>query len=182
MDVVDLDQRVSKYYIYMYSNQKDQINLESTYSKVHNNTLNEDANESITAVSVVYSAMVLIPLLVQFLKNKYGSSFDVEEFSQKINSFMKNENIKKDLEHQGLGYVKSNIISMLKNTKGITKSQEDASKDVQNIIPDENNQSLIQKAKSWLKNTISNQEMQNMQNRVKRGIEVNRPLRSGFRG
>jgi hypothetical protein len=166
----------------MYSNRKDQINLESIYNKVHNNTINEDANESITAVSVVYGAMILIPLVIQFLKNRYGSSIDLDDVNKQIISFLDNKNIQKDVEHQGMGYVKSNIINMIKKTTGETEQQGKAIEDVKKIFPDDNNQSIIQKAKSWLKNTISNQEMQNMRQNVKKDIlGLSRPDARGYR-
>ena len=165
----------------MYSNQKDQIKLEEVYNKVHNELVTEDANETLGG-SVVYVAITLVPLMIEYLQNRYGSSFDINDLKQKINSFLSNETIRKDLQHQGIGYVKSNFIKMLKSVKGVTEQQGKAITDIQNIFPEDNNQNLIQKAKSFLTNAIGKQKMQNMQNNVKRDLEVNRPLRTGFRG
>lgn len=53
----------------MYSNQKDQISLEEAYDNVHNETLNEDANETLGA-AVIYGTL-LIPAIIDHLKNKY---------------------------------------------------------------------------------------------------------------
>jgi hypothetical protein len=165
----------------MYSNQKDQISLEEAYNNVHNETINEDANETLGA-SVVYGAMVLAPLIVNFLKAKFGKNIEIEDFKNKLFNFLKNPNIKNDLEQQGMDYVKSHIIDMLKSIKGVTGAQQAAIKDIQTMFPQDNNPSLIQKAKSLFTNAISKQNSQNMQQNVKRNLGLSGPNVTGFRG
>jgi hypothetical protein len=174
----------------MYSNQKDQISLEEAYNNVHNDTINEDANETLGA-GVVYGAMVLAPLIVNFLKAKFGKKPEIEDFKNKLDSFLNNPTIKNDLEQQGMDYVKSNIISLLNTELNIkTPDQAEAIKYIHTILPDDNNPSLIQKAKSFFINATNKlnaqntqQNMQDMQQKRKRDmLGLSGPNVTGFRG
>lgn len=173
----------------MYSNQKDQIRLEQVYNNVHNETINEDANETLGA-GVVYGAMVLAPLIVKFLKAKFGEKPEIEDFKNKLKSFLENPTSKNELEQQGMDYVKSNIISLLNKELNIkTPAEADTIKNIHAILPDDNNPSLIQKAKSFFINATNKlnaqntqQNMQNMQQNVKRDtLGLSRPDARGYR-
>jgi hypothetical protein len=172
----------------MYSNQKDQISLEEVYSNIHNETINEDANETLGA-GVVYGAMVLAPFIISFLKARFDTK-EIENFKNKLYSFLKNPNIKNDLEQQGMDYVKSHIMSLLNKELNIkTELQTRAIKDLHAMLPQDNNPSLIEKAKSLFINATNKlktqniqQNMQNMQQNVKRDtLGLSRPDARGYR-
>lgn len=150
----------------MYSNQKDQISLEEAYNSVHNETINEDANETLGA-GVVYGAMVLAPFIVNFLKAKFGKKQEIEDFKSKLNSFLENPKIKNDLEQHGMDYVKSNIISLLNKELNIkTPDEAEAIKYIHEILPNDNNSST-EKAKSLLINATNKLNAQNTQQNMR---------------
>lgn len=172
----------------MYSNQKDQVSLEEAYNSVHNNIVNEDANETLGA-GVIYGAMVLVPFIINFLKAKFDEK-QIKELETKLYSFLKNPNIKSDLEQQGMDYVKSHIISLLNKELNIkTQDQAQVIKNIHSNLPQDNNPSLIEKAKSFfinatnkLKAQNTQQNMQDIQQKRKRDmLGLSNPV-YGFRG
>jgi hypothetical protein len=70
----------------MYSNQKDQIKLEEVYSNVHNDTINEDANETLGA-AFIYGTL-LIPVIIDHLIKKYPT---IENNLKSIKEYLKNK-------------------------------------------------------------------------------------------
>jgi hypothetical protein len=70
----------------MYSNQKDQISLEEAYRNVHNDTINEDANETIGG-SILYGTL-LLPILIDYLAKKYPQ---VGQKLSSIKDYLKNK-------------------------------------------------------------------------------------------
>jgi|688.fasta_scaffold258014_2 hypothetical protein len=84
----------------MYSNQKDQINLESVYNKIHSENINEQITppDSGLAMGVVMGGMVFLASAMDYIFNKY-QQFQLKGLSQKIiNKINSDSNLRKKIE------------------------------------------------------------------------------------
>jgi len=179
----------------MYSNQKDQINLEQVYINIHNDEVVEEGISGpapidsmdqlingVGAVGVAGAALILLPPMLKYLKAKYGNTLNIDNLKYKLETFLNNPEIQKDAEHHGLDYVKSFVVGHVKNIFGQQNSNNDAAGDINKIFPDKNDQSLLDKAKNtfeyltktMLLNKGKRQEQQRIQQRVGISDLVNR--------
>lgn len=171
----------------MYSNQKDQINLEQVYINIHNDEVVEEGisgpapidsvGEIATlggVVGVAGAALVLLPPMIKYLKARYGDTIKIDELNTNLTNFLNNPTVAKEAQINGLDYIKSYIVGHVKNIFGQQTSNNDAAADITKIFPDKNDQSLLDKAKNTfarLTNTIllnksKRQEQQRIQQRV----------------
>jgi hypothetical protein len=170
----------------MYSNQKDQISLEEAYNSVHNNIVNEDANETLGA-AVVYGTL-LLPAIIDHLIKKYpmiGTNLG------KIKEYLKNK-ISNDSslsvmkqnadDHGGEG---ANDYYKNLNKKIATDIQQDQT--FRSNIDNNFEQLIVQDIKNLLPKNLTNKSEEQAKREVigninRDTLNLKRPPVTGFRG
>jgi hypothetical protein len=170
----------------MYSNQKDQISLEEAYNNVHNETINEDANETLGA-SVIYGTL-LLPAIINHLMVKYpiiGKKLgNIKEYLKtKISNDEGLNTMKKNADDHG-GQGASDYYKDI-NKKIATDIQQDQT--FRSNIDNNFEQLIVQDIKNLLPKDLANKskdqaEREVMANINRDSLNIKRRPITGFRG
>lgn len=167
----------------MYSNQKDQINLEDVYNRIHSENINEQITppDSGLATGVALGGMIFLSFAMDYISQKY-QQFKLKGLSQrilnKINSSeglkTKLNNLKKEADDSGneeyTKQIKAEISQIIKSDNEfrakVPDNQEDSIiKEIVNLLPKnfsgKDNDALTRE----VKNNFSNAQYQDQQRR-----------------
>jgi uncharacterized membrane-anchored protein YjiN (DUF445 family) len=152
----------------MYSNQKDQINLESVYNKIHSENINEQITppDSGLAMGVVMGGMVFLASAMDYIFNKY-QQFQLKGLSQKIvNKINSDSNLRKKIEELKQEADNSGNIEYTKEIKNEISKIIKSDTEFRSKVPDNQEDNVVQEILNLLPNNFAGKNNEQLKKEV----------------